>query len=36
VKAALFENYLTSDLGGSNATTEIGSWLAEFASAHAK
>jgi 3-isopropylmalate dehydrogenase len=36
VKAALFKNYLTSDLGGSNTTTEIGSWLAEFASAHAK
>ena len=35
VKAALFKNYLTSDLGGSNTTTEVGSWLAEFASAHA-
>jgi 3-isopropylmalate dehydrogenase len=36
VKAALFKNYLTSDLGGSNTTTEVGSWLAEFADAHAK
>ena len=35
VKAALFKNYLTSDLGGSNTTTEVGSWVAEFASAHA-
>jgi isocitrate/isopropylmalate dehydrogenase len=34
VKAALFKNYLTSDLGGSNTTTEVGSWVAEFASTH--
>jgi 3-isopropylmalate dehydrogenase len=34
VKAALFKNYLTSDLGGSNTTDEVGSWLAEFASTH--
>jgi 3-isopropylmalate dehydrogenase len=33
VKAALFKNYLTSDLGGDKATTEVGSWLAEFVSA---
>jgi 3-isopropylmalate dehydrogenase len=35
VKAALFKNYLTSDLGGSNTTPEVGSWVAEFASTHA-
>jgi hypothetical protein len=34
VKSALVKNYLTSDLGGSNTTIEVGSWLAEFASAH--
>jgi 3-isopropylmalate dehydrogenase len=34
VKSALFKNYLTSDLGGSMTTAEVGSWLAEFASAH--
>jgi 3-isopropylmalate dehydrogenase len=33
VKAALFKNYLTSDLGGDKATTDVGSWLAEFVSA---
>jgi 3-isopropylmalate dehydrogenase len=32
VKAALFKNYLTYDLGGSNTTTEVGSWLADFSS----
>jgi 3-isopropylmalate dehydrogenase len=36
VKSALFKNYLTSDLGGSKTTTEVGSWLAEFASAHVR
>jgi 3-isopropylmalate dehydrogenase len=33
VRAALFKNYLTSDLGGDKSTVEVGSWLAEFASA---
>jgi 3-isopropylmalate dehydrogenase len=36
VKSALFKNYLTSDLGGSKTTTEVGSWLAESASAHVR
>jgi 3-isopropylmalate dehydrogenase len=29
VKEALFENYLTPDLGGTQGTTEVGDWLAE-------
>ena len=33
VKAALLKNYLTPDLGGDKATTDVGSWLAEFVSA---
>jgi len=32
VKEALFKNYLTPDLGGTNKTAEIGDWLAEFVS----
>ena len=32
VKAAVFKNYLTSDLGGDKGTTDVGSWLAEFVS----
>jgi len=32
VKAALLKNYLTPDLGGDKATTDVGSWLAEFVS----
>jgi 3-isopropylmalate dehydrogenase len=36
VKSALVKNYLTSDLGGSKTTTEVGSWLAEFARAHVR
>src|SRR5277367_69706 len=27
VKAALFKNYLTSDLGGDKSTTQVGDWL---------
>jgi 3-isopropylmalate dehydrogenase len=34
VKAALLKNYLTPDLGGDKATTDVGSWLAEFVSAN--
>jgi 3-isopropylmalate dehydrogenase len=30
VKAALLNNYLTSDLGGDKSTTEVGTWLADF------
>src|SRR5712664_770238 len=30
VREALFKNYLTSDLGGTKKTTEVGDWLAEF------
>jgi 3-isopropylmalate dehydrogenase len=30
VKSALFNSYLTSDLGGNKSTSEVGSWLAEF------
>ena len=30
VKAALFKNYLTSDLGGDKKTAEVGDWLAHF------
>jgi 3-isopropylmalate dehydrogenase len=30
VKAALFKNYLTSDLGGNKSTKEVGAWLTEF------
>jgi 3-isopropylmalate dehydrogenase len=33
VRAALFNNYLTSDLGGDRSTQEVGSWLAEFVAA---
>jgi 3-isopropylmalate dehydrogenase len=29
VREALFKNYLTSDLGGTKKTTEVGDWLAE-------
>jgi 3-isopropylmalate dehydrogenase len=31
VRGALFNNYLTSDLGGDKSTRDVGSWLAEFA-----
>jgi 3-isopropylmalate dehydrogenase len=31
VRSALLNNYLTSDLGGNKSTSEVGSWLAEFA-----
>jgi 3-isopropylmalate dehydrogenase len=34
VKSALFNNYLTSDLGGDKTTTKVGDWLAEFVSAN--
>jgi 3-isopropylmalate dehydrogenase len=34
VKAALFKNYLTSDLGGDKTTREVGAWLTEFVSQH--
>jgi len=30
VKAALFKNYLTSDLGGDKTTKEVGTWLTDF------
>jgi 3-isopropylmalate dehydrogenase len=30
VRAALFKNYLTSDLGGNKTTKDVGSWLVEF------
>jgi 3-isopropylmalate dehydrogenase len=30
VKAALLENYLTSDLGGDKSTSQVGDWLANF------
>jgi len=29
VKEALFKNYLTPDLGGTQKTTQVGDWLAE-------
>ena len=32
VKAALFKNYLTSDLGGDKTTKEVGTWLTDFVS----
>jgi 3-isopropylmalate dehydrogenase len=32
VKEALLKNYLTPDLGGAKKTTEVGDWLADFAS----
>jgi 3-isopropylmalate dehydrogenase len=31
VRAALFNNYLTSDLGGDKKTVDVGNWIAEFA-----
>jgi 3-isopropylmalate dehydrogenase len=34
VKAALFKNYLTSDLDGDKTTKEVGAWLTEFVSQH--
>ncbi len=34
VKAALFKNYLTSDLGGNKTTKEVGEWLTEFVTQH--
>jgi 3-isopropylmalate dehydrogenase len=34
VRDAVFKNYLTSDLGGSRTTTEVGAWLAEFVANH--
>jgi 3-isopropylmalate dehydrogenase len=30
VKAAVFKNYLTFDLGGNKSTKEVGAWLTEF------
>jgi len=35
VKAALRENFVTPDLGGSKRTVEVGDWLAEFATKNA-
>jgi 3-isopropylmalate dehydrogenase len=35
VKAALRENFVTPDLGGSKRTVEVGDWLAEFAAKNA-
>jgi 3-isopropylmalate dehydrogenase len=35
VRATLFNNYLTSDLGGDKKTTDVGNWLAEFAASQA-
>jgi 3-isopropylmalate dehydrogenase len=35
VSAALFNNYLTSDLGGDKKTVDVGNWIAEFAANHA-
>ncbi len=32
VRAALLNNYLTSDLGGNKSTQDVGSWMAEFVS----
>jgi 3-isopropylmalate dehydrogenase len=34
VKAALFKNYLTSDLGGNKTTKEVGAWLTDFVAQH--
>jgi 3-isopropylmalate dehydrogenase len=34
VREAVFKNYLTSDLGGSQTTTEVGAWLGEFVARH--
>jgi 3-isopropylmalate dehydrogenase len=34
VKSALFNNHLTSDLGGVCSTADVGTWLAEFVTAH--
>jgi 3-isopropylmalate dehydrogenase len=31
VRSALLKNYLTSDLGGTRTTSEVGTWLADFA-----
>jgi 3-isopropylmalate dehydrogenase len=35
VRAALRENFVTPDLGGSKQTVEVGDWLARFAESHA-
>jgi hypothetical protein len=32
VKAAVHENFVTPDLGGTHKTGEVGTWLAEFVS----
>jgi isocitrate/isopropylmalate dehydrogenase len=32
VKAAVHENFLTPDLGGTHKTGEVGDWLAKFVS----
>jgi 3-isopropylmalate dehydrogenase len=34
VRAALFNHYLTSDLGGDKKTADVGNWIAEFAASH--
>jgi 3-isopropylmalate dehydrogenase len=34
VRAALFNHYLTSDLGGDKKTVDVGNWIAEFAASH--
>jgi 3-isopropylmalate dehydrogenase len=36
VRAALKENFVTPDLGGSKQTFEVGDWLAEYAQTHQK
>jgi 3-isopropylmalate dehydrogenase len=36
VKAAVHENFVTPDLGGTRKTTEVGDWLAKFASDRSK
>jgi len=36
VKSALFNNYLTSDLGGDRSTNEVGTWLTEFVAQRTK
>ena len=35
VKAALLNNYLTSDLGGERSTSEVGDWLENHVASHA-